>query len=368
MHKDKCRTKAWWAAIATLLVALLAPVSATASDLPRGGPVMAVDSMIDQMAVRLLAGAGGSVRDGIAVLPLPHDDDLCSAFSVAVAELLTDAMVNRSTGGIRVVERRHLQRLIADNQLQSELNDPAAQRRLGGLAAVRLLATGSILPSGQQVRVTVRLIDLSNGTIVASAQGSTAAAPIFDDIRRAVGRGSGCEPLATSGSQLPAAPSRPSAPEERPLAEQERGGMRVSILRAELGARGQQFYVHMAIRNTTTGPLRFHLLAEGVSGQVPGKDALRGSRAHGIPECQRPHAGICTRMVLAGDVEFLTLQGGESLPFSISLPEHRERFRSAVNEISFLSLPFFVGSPTRPGERPTAARRVDFSFGRIILP
>jgi len=110
---------------------------------------------------------------------------LAEQMSVALA--LTDR-------GIGVIDRTHLKAIIQENKLNaSGLIDPATARKLGQIAGVEVLVTGTLTPFGDSVQLALKALDANTAKIVAASTTEVARTKAIDDL---LARG-----LATGSSQ-----------------------------------------------------------------------------------------------------------------------------------------------------------------------
>jgi TolB-like protein len=78
-----------------------------------------------------------------------------------------------STGVFRVVERKELRKILAEQELQlSDLTGDESAVRIGRILNARYLSTGSIGRIGEQYAVSLKLIDIESGETMASASSS----------------------------------------------------------------------------------------------------------------------------------------------------------------------------------------------------
>jgi hypothetical protein len=76
----------------------------------------------------------------------------------------------QASGRLLLIERDHLDALLTELQLgASALADPQVATRVGRILAARLLATGSIIRTGTEVQLSVRLIETETTRVRASA-------------------------------------------------------------------------------------------------------------------------------------------------------------------------------------------------------
>ncbi|MCI5225662.1 MAG: hypothetical protein D3918_03150 [Candidatus Electrothrix sp. AX2] len=93
-----------------------------------------------------------------------------------IAEEFSVALVNNSTGkGFKVVDRTHLKSIIKENKLSATgLIDPATARKLGKIAGVDALITGTLTPFGDSVRITAKVLESSTAEVTDAIAGDIA--------------------------------------------------------------------------------------------------------------------------------------------------------------------------------------------------
>jgi len=120
---------------------------------------------------------------------------LAEEFSI---DLLADA------NGFEVIDRTHLKSILQEHKLGTTgLIDPQTARKLGQIAGVDTLVTGTIIPLGDSVRLTAKALDTNTAKMVGA---STADIPRTKAIDELLGKGIG-EVTAQAGT----ATSTPSA-------------------------------------------------------------------------------------------------------------------------------------------------------------
>jgi len=72
-----------------------------------------------------------------------------------------------SAEGFSVIDRTHLKSLLQEHKLAaSGIIDPATARQLGKIAGVKALVTGNLVPIGDQVDLTVKVLDVETAKII----------------------------------------------------------------------------------------------------------------------------------------------------------------------------------------------------------
>jgi TolB-like protein len=149
---------------------------------------------------------------------------------------------------LEVVDRTHLKVLVQENKLSATgLIDPATARKLGQIAGVDALVTGTLTPFGDTVRLTLKVLDTSTARIIAA---TTAEIPKTKAIEELVARGvGGVEPAPAPGPS-PEANRMPSAPVGMPKPV-ELAGIRFTLKRCV--PTGGSVRCELLVENLTEG-------------------------------------------------------------------------------------------------------------------
>jgi TolB-like protein len=113
------------------------------------------------------------------------------------------AMTNK---GIEVVDRTHLKTLLQEYKLNaSGLIDPATARKLGQIAGVEVLVTGTLTPLGDSVQLAVKALDTNTARIVTASVTDIAKTKAIEELlNRGVGGGAASGLIGSTGGPLPA--------------------------------------------------------------------------------------------------------------------------------------------------------------------
>lgn len=99
---------------------------------------------------------------------------LAEEFSVAIAS---------SGKGFEVVDRTHLKSIIQEHKLSATgLIDPSTARKLGKIAGVEALITGTITPFGDSVRLSVKVLDTATAKVIAAERGNIAKTQAIQEL------------------------------------------------------------------------------------------------------------------------------------------------------------------------------------------
>lgn len=130
---------------------------------------------------------------------------LAEEFSVALSE---------AGKGFQVVDRTHLKSLLRDHQLaQTGLIDPKTARKLGEIAGVEALVTGTLTPFGDSVRLAVKVLDTSTARVIGGSRGDIAKTKAIEEL---LAKGVDSDPIVrsqapTSGDSIQSSATRSKA-------------------------------------------------------------------------------------------------------------------------------------------------------------
>lgn len=134
-------------------------------------PVYAQKTLTDgikDLASQISASVTKEQKKRIAVMPFQELDGGSTVLGTYLAEELLSHLVN---SGLKIVERGMLDKLLAEQKLQSTgAIDPATAMRVGKVAGVDAIVTGSVTDLQSNVGVNCRIIDTTTGEVFAAAQ------------------------------------------------------------------------------------------------------------------------------------------------------------------------------------------------------
>ena len=155
-----------------------------------------------------------------------------------LAEELSVALAS-SAKGFEVVDRTHLKTLLQEYKLSATgLIDPQTARKLGQVAGVEALVTGSITPFGDSIRLTVKVLDTNTAKMI----GATAAdIPKTKAIEELLSKGIGNAASSSSGTlQTAASPSQPQMP--KPIMRVDANNFTFQLQQVKLSGTSLTFY------------------------------------------------------------------------------------------------------------------------------
>jgi len=99
---------------------------------------------------------------------------LAEEFSVALAG---------AGKGFEVIDRTHLKSIIAEHKLSLKgIIDPKTARKLGKIAGVGALITGTITPFGDSVRLSVKVLDIETAKMISATTGNIAKTKAIEEL------------------------------------------------------------------------------------------------------------------------------------------------------------------------------------------
>jgi len=184
----------------------------------QGEPVSAQKVMADgikDLATQIATNVAKEQKRKIAVLPFRELDGQPTVLGTYISEeLVTDLF---TIGGLSIVERSMLDKLLGEIRLsQTGLIDPDTAKRLGKIAGVDAIVTGTITDLQSYVALNCRLIDAQTGNIFSAAQTKIVK---DDDVRKILGVQL---PIQAGSNQ-----EKPGGETNRAGSAQETGGIQV---------------------------------------------------------------------------------------------------------------------------------------------
>lgn len=113
-----------------------------------------------------------------------------------IAEELSLALLNEEKG-FQVVDRTHLKRLISEHKLSSKgIMDPKTVGKLGQIAGVQALITGTITPFGDSIRLSVKALDTETAKMISGTSGNIAKTKAIEELlARGISTGFTSDPI-----------------------------------------------------------------------------------------------------------------------------------------------------------------------------
>lgn len=127
---------------------------------------MAYEKEIKTLSSALSENIAKAGKRNIAVVDFTDLDGNVTKLGRFFAEEFSIALLSTARG-FEVVDRTHLKTLLQEHKLSATgLIDPAAARKLGQIAGVEALITGTITPFGESVRLSVKILDTNTAKLI----------------------------------------------------------------------------------------------------------------------------------------------------------------------------------------------------------
>jgi TolB-like protein len=124
---------------------------------------------IEDLATQIATNVAKEKKQRIAILPFRELDGRPTVLSKFIPEELVTHLF--AIGGFEIVERAMLDRLLGEIKLgESGVIDPDMAKKVGKIASVDAIVTGSITNLRSYVAINCRLIDTQTGRIFGAAQ------------------------------------------------------------------------------------------------------------------------------------------------------------------------------------------------------
>jgi TolB-like protein len=99
-----------------------------------------------------------------------------------LAEEFSNALVN-SGKGFEVVDRTHLRSILKEHKLSSTgLIDPQTARKLGQIAGVEAIVTGTITPFGDSVRLSIKVLVTDTAKVITASTGNIPKTKVIEEL------------------------------------------------------------------------------------------------------------------------------------------------------------------------------------------
>jgi TolB-like protein len=84
--------------------------------------------------------------------------------------------------GFEVVDRTHLESIIAEHKLSATgIIDPQTARKLGQIAGIDAIITGTITPFGDSVRLSIKILDTATAKVIGASSGDIAKTKAIEE-------------------------------------------------------------------------------------------------------------------------------------------------------------------------------------------
>lgn len=181
------KTKKW--VLATTFVALFLSFSLSC---------FAFEKEIKTMASVLAESILKTGRKTIAVVDFNDLQGNVTELGRFFAEEFSVALASAGKG-FEVVDRTNLKTILIEHKLSTTgIIDPQTARKLGQIAGVDALITGTITPFGDTVRITVKILDTNTARVIGASSGDIAKTKAIEELLEKGIEGSSTSQSATS--------------------------------------------------------------------------------------------------------------------------------------------------------------------------
>lgn len=129
------------------------------------------------LALVFAATTASAATPTVAVLPFRDLSGGKASVGEAIRETVTSDL--KTLGGVRVVERAQLDKVLGEQHLQATDVDPATAARVGKLLGATLIAVGAYQQASADVRLTARFVQVETGEVVGTAKVDGRASDFF---------------------------------------------------------------------------------------------------------------------------------------------------------------------------------------------
>ncbi|MEM3112744.1 MAG: FlgO family outer membrane protein [Candidatus Anstonellales archaeon] len=230
-----------------LVVLILLAVNSTIS--------LAYEKEIKALSSTMAEGIANAGKKTVAVVDFTDLQGNVTELGRFIAEELSvDLTVTAK--GFEVIDRTHLKSILAEHKLSiSGLVDPNTVKKLGQIAGVDAIVTGSVTPFGDSIRVTCKVIATDTARVIGAGKGDIAKTKAIEELL-----GKGIETKTTTeGATTEKTKDTPSPTKPKSLPKVEVNDF---IFEAkECKMKGQKVYCFIAVTNNDqkVRKITFHL-------------------------------------------------------------------------------------------------------------
>lgn len=172
---------------------------------------MAYEKEIKSISTVMAENIANSGKKMIAVVDFTDLQGNVTELGRFLAEEFSVALAG-SGKGFEVVDRTHLKSIITEHKLSSTgIIDPQTARKLGQIAGVEALITGTITPFGDSVRISVKILDTATAKIIGASTGDVAKTKAIEELlARGIESGQPFSQQPSTSSYMPSATSQKS--------------------------------------------------------------------------------------------------------------------------------------------------------------
>jgi len=143
---------------------------------------LAFEKEVNSLAATMAENIARSGKKTIAVVDFTDLQGNVTELGRFLAEEFSVALLGTGKG-FEVVDRTHLKALLQEHKLSlTGLIDPKTARKLGQIAGVEALLTGTITAFGDSVRVSIKILDPATAKVIGAARGNIAKTKAIEEL------------------------------------------------------------------------------------------------------------------------------------------------------------------------------------------
>lgn len=204
-------------------------------------PAAAFEGEVERLAGQLVPSIEQAAIGKIAVVDFADLEGQVTHLGRFLAEELSNGLM-RQKSGLVVIDRNHLGRILEEQKLSvNGLVNPAEARQIGRIAGVQAFVFGTLTPLGDQVRLTVKVIDADRAHLVATSEAKIARVGTIDELLK-----QGVSPVQGGASTSKASHGATSGPASQAQVHiQEQRKFVFELQRCELSGQTVDCFVHV---------------------------------------------------------------------------------------------------------------------------
>ena len=143
---------------------------------------LAYEKEIVSLSISMAEKISAAGKKTIAVVDFTDLQGNVTELGRFLPEEFSTALVNTGKGFV-VIDRIHLKSILKEHKLSaSGIIDPTTARKLGKIAGVQALITGTVTPFGDNVRVTVKILDTETAKIIGASTANIAKTKAIEEL------------------------------------------------------------------------------------------------------------------------------------------------------------------------------------------
>jgi len=143
---------------------------------------IAYENEIENLSSEMTVNIANAGKKTVAVVDFTDLQGNVTELGRFLAEEFSVALAG-SGKGFEVVDRTHLKSIITEHKLSTTgLIDPQTVRKLGKIAGVEALITGTITPFGDSIRLSVKVLDTETAKMISASSGNIARTKAIEEL------------------------------------------------------------------------------------------------------------------------------------------------------------------------------------------